>query len=96
MTAVMEAPSVKDARIAVRVSSEQSDLIRYAAASTGQSLTDFVLTAAIAKAQDALADRRVFQLDDEAWEKFNEILDRPGRVLPGLAKLMASTPIWEE
>lgn len=37
--------------------------------------------------QEDPRDRRLFSLDDEAWEKFREVLDRPAEVKPGLAAL---------
>lgn len=49
---------------------------------TGQSLTQFVTAAAVTRAEDTLADRRVFRLDDAAWTQFAAILDRPGHTHP--------------
>lgn len=86
----------KDARLAMRLTPDQDGLIRDAAAVTGQSLTEFVTTAAVARAQDTLADRRVFRLDDAAWTEFNAILDQPAKRIPKLAKLLSEPAPWDE
>jgi len=91
-----EATRRKDARIAMRLTPNQDALIRDAASATGQSLTEFVTTAAVARAEDTLADRRVFRLDDAAWSEFNAILDRPAQRLPELAKLLAEPAPWDK
>ncbi len=71
-------------------------MIRDAAAASGQSLTEFVTTAAVARAEDALADRRVFRLSDAAWAQFTAILDRPGRRIHELAELLNADEPWDE
>ncbi|MDQ3307415.1 MAG: DUF1778 domain-containing protein [Actinomycetota bacterium] len=38
----------------------------------------------------ALADRRVFRLDDTAWAEFSAILDRPAQRVPELAMLLTN------
>ncbi len=96
MTAAPEAAPRKDARLAVRLTPDQDSLIRDAAAASGQSLTDFVTTAAVSRAQDALADRRVFRLDDAAWAEFTAILDRPARPIPELTMLLNERAPWDE
>lgn len=86
----------KQARLAVRLTPGQDALIRDAASVLGQSLTDFVTTAAIDRAENTLADRRVFRLDDAAWEEFTAILDRPARRIPELAELLNSPAPWDD
>ena len=44
---------------------------------------------------DALADRRVFQLDDAQWVHFMAILDAPVADNPALRTLLARKPAWE-
>ena len=70
--------------------------IRDTAAVTGQSLTDFVTTAAVNRAEDTLADRRVFRLDDAAWAEFAAILDRPAQPILELAELLNERAPWDE
>lgn len=86
----------KDARLAMRLTPDQDALIRDAAAVTGQSLTEFVTTAAVARAEDTLADRRIFRLDVAAWDEFAVILDRPAERIPELAALLDQPAPWDE
>jgi uncharacterized protein (DUF1778 family) len=95
-TALPDAAHRKQARLAVRLTPTQDALIRDAAAASGQSLTDFVTAAAVARAEDTLADRRVFRLDDSAWEAFIAILDRPAVANPALTKLLNTPAPWDE
>ncbi|HEX4428663.1 MAG TPA: DUF1778 domain-containing protein [Frankiaceae bacterium] len=89
----MTAP--KEARLAVRASQEQDALIRHAAEVRGETVTEFVVQAAVAHARDVLADRRLFEVDDAAWAEFNAILDRPVQYKPRLGKLFAESSIFE-
>ncbi|WP_145227606.1 DUF1778 domain-containing protein [Rudaeicoccus suwonensis] len=86
----------KHARLAMRLTPDQDALIRDAAAATGQSLTEFVMTAAVGRAEDTLADRRVFRLSDVAWADFATILDRPAKPIPELAALLSESASWEK
>ena len=96
MAITPEATRRKNARLAMRLTPEQDALIRDAAAVTGQSLTEFVMTAAVARAQDTLADRRVFRLDIAAWTEFAAILDRPAKRIPELAALLNEPAPWDK
>lgn len=86
----------KQARLAMRLTPDQDALIRDAAAVTGQSLTEFVTSAAVARAVDTLADRRVFRLDAAAWTEFAAILDRPAKRIPELATLLNEPASWDK
>lgn len=96
MTVTPDATRRKNARLAMRLTPDQDALIRDAAAVTGQSLTEFVTTAAVTRAEDTLADRRVFRLDDGAWTEFAAILDRPAKRIPELAELLNGPAPWDE
>jgi len=87
--------AVKDSRIAVRLSSDQDELIRRAAEVEGTSITEFTVDAAVSRARDVLVDRRLFMLDDAAWTEFLAVLDRPIAYKPRLEKLFASESIFE-
>ena len=84
----------KPSRVAVRMSAEDEAVIRAGAEVAGTTVTDFMVSAATAKARDELADRRVFFLDEAAWQQFNAILDRPVQHKPALAKLFAEPSIF--
>lgn len=89
-------PTVKDSRIAVRLSSDQDALIRQAAEVEGTSITDFTVAATMIHALDILADRRMFAIDDAAWDEFLAVLDRPVSHKPRLEKLLAEPSIFSE
>jgi uncharacterized protein (DUF1778 family) len=96
MTTTPDAARRKQARLAMRLTPNQDALIRDAAAVTGQSLTEFVTTAAVIRAEDTLADRRAFRLDDAAWTEFAAILDRPAERIAELAKLLNEPAPWDK
>ena len=77
-----------------RVASPTDQLVRQAAATTDRSLTDFVVDAAVIEAERVLADRTEFSLRPQQWNRFVELLDRPPRGNPGLAKLFASPSVF--
>jgi uncharacterized protein (DUF1778 family) len=39
---------------------------------------------------------RVFRLDSTAWYEFVEILDRPARPIPELARLLSSASVFDD
>lgn len=95
MTQAPEASRRKQSRLAVRITPDQDALIRDAAAVSGQSITDFVTSAVVARAEDTLADRRLFRLDEAAWAEFAELLDRPARPIPAVTELLNRPAPWD-
>jgi uncharacterized protein (DUF1778 family) len=85
----------KSVRIDVRTTPVVKALLRRAAASSHKNVTEFLLEAGINAAEEALADRRLFRLDDEQWEAFNAALDRPVAAKPRLARLLSEKSVLE-
>lgn len=81
--------ATKTERVAVRLTSEQNALIRRAADVEGTDLTNFTVTATLAHAREVLADRRLFIVDDAAWQEFLAVLDRPVTPKPRLERLFS-------
>lgn len=77
-----------------RVASETDELVRQAAETANRTLTDFVVEAAVVKAERVLADRTQFILDAERWNRFVEILDRSPQDNPGLEKLFSKQSVF--
>jgi uncharacterized protein (DUF1778 family) len=75
-------------RLELRASPSQASVIRQAAAATAKTVTAFVLDAATIEAERAIADRRLFRLEPDRWERFVNALDRPVKEKPRLRKLM--------
>lgn len=88
------AEASKDTRWNLRVAAETSELVREAASARHQNLTEFVLDAALDEAERVLADRSRFALDEESWNEFARLLERPVRDNPGLAKLFAKPSVF--
>ena len=92
----METAESKTQRWNMRVAEDVDSIVRLAAKQTDQPLTDFVVQAARTVAEDTLADRRVFRLDRSAWDEFVELLDRPARPIPELARLLSAPSVFDE
>ena len=71
------------------MSSEAKARLAAAAEAQDRALSAFVLRSAMAQADETLADRRVFPLDDERSEAFSAALDAPPREFPRLRTLLA-------
>ncbi len=82
-------------RLELRASSSQSSAIRQAAAATAKTVTAFVLDAATIEAQRTIADRRLFRLDPDRWERFVKALDRSVKEKPRLRKLMRRSSVLD-
>tara|TARA_Y100000815_G_C13051347_1_gene390785 strand:- start:187 stop:483 length:297 start_codon:yes stop_codon:yes gene_type:complete len=61
----------------MKVDVEKRNLIDYAANLLGQDRTRFVVDAALHRAEDVILDRRVFALDDVAFDAFVKVLNEP-------------------
>ena len=86
---------LKDTRWTLRVAEPADRVVRAAASASHRNLTDFVVGAAIVEAERILADRARFVLDDEQWNRFVALLDRPASVPEGLDKLFGTESAFE-
>ena len=82
-------------RLELRASPSQSSATRQAAAATAKTVTAFVLDAATIEAQRTIADRRLFRLDPDRWERFVKALDRSVKEKPRLRKLMRRSSVLD-
>jgi uncharacterized protein (DUF1778 family) len=85
----------RTARFEFRATPQQQMLIHLAAQAVNKSVTQFVLDSACAAAENTLLDQRFFILEEEDWQKFQEALERPAQVKPGLLNLMKEKAPWE-
>lgn len=85
----------RDARLNIRTSTHQQQVIRRAAAALDKSVTDFVLESATANAERVLADRRWFLLSPEAWDELEALLDAPVADTPRLAALLTEPTVFD-
>jgi len=84
----MTAADQKSERIELRTTARVKDLLQRAAAASHKNVTEFMVDAAVEAAEDALAGRRAFRLDEERWRAFEAALDRPAEAKPELAALL--------
>lgn len=58
-------------------------------------MSGFPLDNGLSTADETLADRRVFVLDQQRWNEFTAALDAPAVDAPRLRALLARNPAWE-
>jgi uncharacterized protein (DUF1778 family) len=87
--------STKDERLHLRVDPEQKALLEAASRTAGDTVSGFVLRAATEAAADVLADRRVFVLDEQAWQLFDQALSGPATEVPGLRELLSAPTVLD-
>ena len=78
----------KTERIDVRASSAVKQLLQEAASACHKNVSEFLLDAGVTAANQALAERRRFVLDEAQWQAFEQALDRPVQTKPRLRKLL--------
>jgi uncharacterized protein (DUF1778 family) len=85
----------KSRRFQLRATAGEESLIKVAAERQGVSVTDFILRAAREKAEEALADRTRFVLQEKQWKQFMDALERPAREKPRLRRLFLERHVAE-
>jgi uncharacterized protein (DUF1778 family) len=83
---------LKSERIDLRASASVKQLLQEAAQASHKSVSEFLLDAGITAANQTLADRRRFEIDDERWRQFQELLDRPVSVSDSRMKVLLTEP----
>lgn len=73
----MQTASNRDSPINLRALPTQRSLIDKAATLLGKSRSDFMLEVACREATDVLLDQRLFLLDAQQFQAFEEALSRP-------------------
>ncbi len=95
MAAPTQIPERRTEKLDFRVSRGAKKKLQAAAAISHRSMSDFVLESALAKADEALAGRRLFSLNREDWAAFQQALDAPPRPLPRLEALIAEPGFFD-
>ncbi|RPH28114.1 DUF1778 domain-containing protein [Buttiauxella warmboldiae] len=85
-----------DVQLNIRAKEAQRTLIDAAAEILHKSRTDFILEVACQAAENVILDRRMFNLNDEQYAEFIDMLDAPVTANPALDTLMARKPQWEK
>lgn len=82
-------------KLDLRLTPDAKRTLYAAAGAVGRSVSDFVLESALRQAEETLADRRWFALDEERWRAFLAALDAPPRPLPRVERLFAEPSVFE-
>lgn len=90
-----EAATARSERVDLRMTPAAKRTLQRAAALRDKTLTDFLLDSGLSAAHDALADHRVFQLDEKRWAAFNKALASPPKDNPRLGQLLTHRPAWK-
>ncbi len=91
----MTQSATRTAPINLRALDSQRDLIDRAARALGKNRSDFMLEAACREAEHVLLDQRLFTLDPEGFDTFDQALRAPVKDHPELRKLMRRKAPWE-
>lgn len=86
----------RDVHINLRARAAQRELIDRAAQASGRNRSDFMLEAAVEKAEAVLLDRTFFTFKPEAYEQFVALLEAPYTPHPGVVDLLSRVPPWEK
>ncbi|MCF7978583.1 MAG: DUF1778 domain-containing protein [Chromatiaceae bacterium] len=78
----------RSSKLDLRLTPEAKARLSAAARERNQSVSQFVLSSALERADETLADRQHFGLDAEHWSAFMAALERPPRALPRLERLL--------
>jgi uncharacterized protein (DUF1778 family) len=92
----MTARSSRTEKLDLRLTPEAKRTLAAAAQAERRSLSDFVLTSALGRAEEALSDRRVFHLSAEKWQAFVTALDAPPCDMPRLRTLLNKPGIFSD
>jgi uncharacterized protein (DUF1778 family) len=84
----MTSRATRSEKLDLRLTRHAKRALQAAAAASHRSVSEFVLESALARADEALADRRGFSLNAAQWKAFMGALDAPPRPLPRLQRLL--------
>jgi uncharacterized protein (DUF1778 family) len=84
----MSSRPTRSEKLDLRLTPDAKEALQAAAAASHRSVSEFVLESALARADEALADRRTFGLSASQWKAFMAALDSPPRPLPRLERLL--------
>lgn len=85
----------KPARLNIRVSEHEKDVLTRAAEALRTTVSKFVLQRTYAEAQTVLAEQNHFQLSQRQWKQFCRALDVPPKDLTALRKLLTQPGVFD-
>jgi uncharacterized protein (DUF1778 family) len=91
----MPLPTTRSEKLDLRLTRQAKQKLASAARIARRSVGDFVLQSALERADETLADRRVFLLDAKAWNAFQAALDAPPSSNPALRTLLSRKSVFD-
>lgn len=83
-------------KLDLRLTPDAKKALQAAAAASHRSVSEFVLESAMARANETLADRQSFGLNDTQWKAFIAALDAPPRPLPRMERLLKEPGFFDD
>ena len=91
----MPARALRTEKLDLRVISSAKRTLEAAASVSHRTVSAFVLESALARADEALADRHTFPLSKAKWTEFLAALDAPTCPLPRMQHLLAEPGFFD-
>jgi uncharacterized protein (DUF1778 family) len=91
----MSPGTTRSEKLDLRLTVDAKTALQAAPAASNRSVSEFVLESALARADEALADRRSFGLNPAHWKAFLAALDAPPRLLPRLERLLSAPGFFD-
>jgi uncharacterized protein (DUF1778 family) len=82
-------------KLDLRITPAAKRALQSAAKASHKTLSDFVLESALQRADTVLADRHVFRLDANEWQKLLAALDAKPKIRPRLKRLLNEPSILD-
>jgi uncharacterized protein (DUF1778 family) len=82
-------------KLDLRLTPSAKRTLRIAALAAHRSVSEFVLESALARAEEALPDRRRFGLSTAKWEAFQKALSAPIPPSPRMVRLLNTPSVFE-
>ncbi len=83
-------------KLDLRLTPQAKQTLQLAAEATHKSMSEFVVESALARAEEALLDRRRILVSAEAYDEFVALLDAPPRDHPRLRRLLTEPSIFDK
>ncbi len=82
-------------KLDLRLTAAAKQTLQAAATAERKSDSEFVLDTALSRAEERLADRRIFTLDAKSWDAFVTALDAPPRRHARLERLFREPSVFD-
>ncbi len=90
------AAALKNDRLEIRLTADQKRTIERAAHLSGRSVTDFSVPLLVEQANEVIRQDRELRMSAEAWDAFNEVLDRPAAPIAELVALFRCPTVFSD